>query len=182
MKFHLLAIFIATVFQVNEGKKLRLLAGVNGGVLSGVNPGLLAGGAGFIGQPQFAQMVPGVPGFGFMQPQAFPAGPFGFPNTGLPPQQLPGQYQYPVPPVNGMLYPGFPQMAGMNPPQQQVMGGQGAGGNNAQQQSPQQPEPARRFKRFLMTKAQALKINPDAQTQTVSPTLSPTETNKLSCL
>ena len=57
------------------GQKLRLLAGVNGGVLTavkpalvvgGVNPGPVAGGvnpallggAGFLGQPQFGQVSP----------------------------------------------------------------------------------------------------------------------------
>ncbi|XP_062333375.1 secretory calcium-binding phosphoprotein 9 [Osmerus eperlanus] len=184
MKLTLLAVFIAAFFQANEGKKLRLLAGVNGGVLTGVNPGLvvggvnpglvvggvnpaLLGGAGFLGQPQFGQMVPG---FGFLQPQAFPAGPFGLPNAGLQPQQFPGQYQYPGLPANGLPYPGFPQMAGMMPPQQQVMGGPGNAGNGMQQQGPPQSDPVKRFKRFLMRKAQASETNPDSQTQTQAPT------------
>ncbi|XP_024254167.2 elastin-like [Oncorhynchus tshawytscha] len=168
MKLLIFLAFMVTIFNVNAGKKLRLLAGLNGGVVSGVNPGLvvgglnpgvLPGGTGLIGQPQFAQMVPGVPTY-VMQPQAVPNGPYGFPNVGMLQPQLfpnfPGQYQYPAPPANGLpYYMGVPQMAGMNPPQQQVMGVQGAGGipmmqQQQPQQGPSQAELVRRFKRFLM--------------------------------
>uniref|UniRef100_A0A8L0DQ05 Secretory calcium-binding phosphoprotein 9 n=1 Tax=Oncorhynchus mykiss TaxID=8022 RepID=A0A8L0DQ05_ONCMY len=86
---------IISIFVISQ--KLRLLAGLNGGIVSGLNPGLvvgglnpgvLPGGTGLIGQPQF--MVPGVPTY-VMQPQA----PQLFPN-------FPGQYQYPAPPANGV--------------------------------------------------------------------------------
>uniref|UniRef100_A0A674DXW9 Uncharacterized protein n=1 Tax=Salmo trutta TaxID=8032 RepID=A0A674DXW9_SALTR len=103
---------IISIFAVSQ--KLRLLAGLNGGVVSGVNPGLvvgglnpgvLTGGTGLIGQPMFAQMVPGVPTY-VMQPQAVPAGPYGFPNVGMQQPQpfpnFPGQYQYHGPPANGV--------------------------------------------------------------------------------
>lgn len=55
--------------------------------------------------PSLIQMVPGVPTY-VMQPQAVPAGPYGFPNVGMQQPQpfpnFPGQYQYPAPPANGV--------------------------------------------------------------------------------
>uniref|UniRef100_A0A8C8F7X9 Secretory calcium-binding phosphoprotein 9 n=1 Tax=Oncorhynchus tshawytscha TaxID=74940 RepID=A0A8C8F7X9_ONCTS len=185
MKLLLFVAFMATIFNVNAGKKLRLLGGLNGGVVSGVNPGLvvgglnpgLTGGTGLIGQPMFAQMVPGVPTY-VMQPQAVPAGPYGFPNVGmLQPQpfpNFPGQYQYPGPPANGLpYYMGVPQMTGMNPTQQQVMGVQGAGGiplMQQPQQGPPQAEPVRRFKRFLIRRAHTMKPDLDNQISTEATT------------
>ncbi|KAL2097482.1 hypothetical protein ACEWY4_006689 [Coilia grayii] len=150
----LLIFFAATVTIFN---KLRLITGLNGGLVTGVSPGLvvgglnpalLTGGTAFIGQPQLAQVVPGVSPF-MMQPPMVPASPFGFPNAGPQQQQQPQpqpQQPFPFPPANGGLpyYVGFPQaQPGMFPPQQQV-----AGGNPQQQQ--QTPEtPVRRFKRMI---------------------------------
>ncbi|KAL1023481.1 hypothetical protein UPYG_G00041330 [Umbra pygmaea] len=210
MKLLLFVAFMAAIFNINAGKKLRLLTGLNGGVVTGLNPGLMVGGlnpglmvgglnpglmvgglnpglmvgglnpgllnggGGFIGQPQFGQMIPGVPTY--VMPQAGPAGPFGIPNVGMGQPQpfpiFPGQYQYPGPQPNGVpYYMGSPQMAGMNPPQQQFTGVQGANGNPMmQQQQPQGPPQAdavRRFRRFLMrAKLLTPTLNPEIQTPT----------------
>ncbi|CAG5928511.1 unnamed protein product [Menidia menidia] len=83
MKFLLLTVFVATFSYVNAGKTARLLAAMNAGMLNGnmvggLNQPLVAGGGvGFIGQPQFAQFVPGVPAFAVRAaiPNVYPAAP-----------------------------------------------------------------------------------------------------------
>ncbi|GLD66897.1 secretory calcium-binding phosphoprotein 9 [Lates japonicus] len=73
----LLTTFVATICYVSAGKRQRMMAamnggmmgGMNGGMVNGANPGMMAGGlnppmvagggAGFIGQPQFAQGITG---------------------------------------------------------------------------------------------------------------------------
>ncbi|KAJ8001272.1 hypothetical protein DPEC_G00192600 [Dallia pectoralis] len=197
MKLLIIVAFMATIININAGKKLRLLQGLNGGLMvgglnpgmvvgglnpgmvvgglnpgmmvgglnpgmmvGGLNPGLMVGGMnpGFIGQPQ---MISGFPTY-MMQPQ-----------VGQPQQQpmFPGQYQYPGPQANGQPYfMPAPQMAGMNPPQQQVTGVQGAGGNPTMQQNPLPADAMRRYKRFLM---RALTPNVETQTPTEATTPPP---------
>ncbi|XP_010862412.2 secretory calcium-binding phosphoprotein 9 [Esox lucius] len=156
----------------------RMVAGLNPGLMvAGLNPG----GAGFIGQPQLGQMISGVPTY-VMQSQAVPASSISVPNGGVGQPQLlpmlPGQYQYPGSQTNLLpYYMAAPQMAGMNPPQQQqVMGGQGAAGNPIgqpqQPQDPQQADAVRRYKRFLV-RAQALTPHSEIQTPTETTTSSP---------
>ncbi|XP_038570751.1 secretory calcium-binding phosphoprotein 9 [Micropterus salmoides] len=181
MKLFFLATFVATVCYVNAGKRQRLLAALNGGMIPGVNGGMIpgvnggmmgglnggmmggmngglangaipgmmagglnppmvaAGGAGFFGQPQFAQFVPGVPAFAVPPP---------VPNV------------YTVPAVNALPFMGVPPMAQMNPPQQPLPGITGGG---MQQQLPVQPDPLRRFRRQIMKQENALKTTVDTQ-------------------
>ncbi|KAG7486062.1 hypothetical protein JOB18_024076 [Solea senegalensis] len=143
-----------------------MLAGMNGGIVNpaliagGLNPALIAGGlnlpvvpgggAGFVGQPQFVQVVPRVPAFALPAP---------VPNV------------YPVPAVNTLPLAGFPQMAAMNPPQQPQMGFPGVA---MQQQLPPQPDPLRRFRRQIMKQGNNMKITMD--TQIPAPTDSTTTT------
>ncbi|KAK5866153.1 hypothetical protein PBY51_020364 [Eleginops maclovinus] len=161
MKLLLLTTFLATICYVNAGKTQRMLAamlgmnpgmmaGLNRGIANGVmNPGILAGGlnpamlagggAGFIGQPQFAQFVPGVPAFAAPAPIA---------NV------------YAVPAVNGFPFMGGPQVARMNPPQQPQMG---VPGGAMQQQLPPQPDPFRRLRRQISKKDNTFKTTVDTQ-------------------
>ncbi|XP_044202591.1 secretory calcium-binding phosphoprotein 9 [Thunnus albacares] len=129
-----------------------LLGGMNGGGLLGGmnrgglgNPGLMAGGlnppvvagggAGLIGQPQFAQFVPGLPAFGAPIPNMFP-----------------------VPAINMQLpFTGVPQMAPMNPVQQTLMALTGGAGQ------PPQPDLLQRFRRQLMKQENTLKTTVDTQ-------------------
>ncbi|XP_035811574.2 secretory calcium-binding phosphoprotein 9 [Amphiprion ocellaris] len=132
-----------------------MLPGMNGGQVNGVNPGMMAGGlnplvvagggAGVIGQPQFAQFVP-----------AF-AVPAPIPNV------------YPVPAVNTLPFMGVPQMAPVNPPQQPLMGFTGGA---VPQQLPLQADPLRRFRRENMKSENALKATVD--TQIPAPSMSTT--------
>ncbi|KAJ8335850.1 hypothetical protein SKAU_G00391920 [Synaphobranchus kaupii] len=156
--------------MVNFPQKLRLITGLNGGLVTGVNPGLLVGGVqpallggglgiqptliggglgirpavlggGLLAQPQFGQMIPGVP---YMVP---PRGMMPFtPNLGAQQQQngMPTNGRFPY-------FPGGPQsnafgaQMGENQPQQQ--GSPGDAGNFNQQQGPALPGPLRRIKR-----------------------------------
>ncbi|XP_042341321.1 secretory calcium-binding phosphoprotein 9 [Plectropomus leopardus] len=169
MKLLLITTFVATICYVSAGKRQRMLAamnamnggGMNGGGMNGggmmggmmggmngnpammaggLNPPMVAGGgAGFIGQPQFAQFVPPVPAF---------AAPAPIPNV------------YAVPAVNGFPFMGVPQVAQMAPPQQPLMGiTTGA----LQQQLPVQPDPLRRFRRQIMKQDNILKTTVDTQ-------------------
>ncbi|KAG7458619.1 hypothetical protein MATL_G00222410 [Megalops atlanticus] len=174
MKFLALAVFSAILFHVNSAKKLRLITGLNGGLVTGLNPGLvlggvqpIGGGLGVIGQPQFGQVVPGVPTY--LMPGA--AAPFGVPfvpNMGVP-QQFPGQGGLAA---NGAMpfYAGVPQQnafggqLGMNPPQQQ--GAPGDAGNGMQQQGAGQPGTARRFKRSYFKKVCRERLTTDPQVPT----------------
>uniref|UniRef100_UPI003AAF4E20 secretory calcium-binding phosphoprotein 9 n=1 Tax=Centroberyx gerrardi TaxID=166262 RepID=UPI003AAF4E20 len=166
MKLLLLSTFVATILYVNAGKKQRLMAGLNGGMgngmganpgmmAGGMNPPMVAGGAGFIGQPQFAQVVPGVPAYA-MQAQTIPN-------------------MYPVPPVNALPYMAAPQMMGMNPLQQPFMG---VPGGPMQQQGPFQPDPFKRFKRQIMKQANSLKTTVDTQIPTPTETTTTTPCNE----
>ncbi|XP_037830837.1 secretory calcium-binding phosphoprotein 9 [Kryptolebias marmoratus] len=183
MKFLLFTAFVATVSYVNAGKTARLLAAMNAGMLNGMiagglNPPLVAGGGvGFIGQPQFAQFVPGLPALAFRPPVAnmFPAA------------------------VNAYqpAFMGIPQMGQMNPQQPQMGMAGGAmqqqlpmglmGGTMQQQpqmgmaggamQAPGQPDPLRRFRRQVVKSADTGKSTVD--TQIPAPTES--ATTKLPC-
>ncbi|KAM9769454.1 secretory calcium-binding phosphoprotein 9 isoform 2-T2 [Menidia menidia] len=136
--------------QVSAGKTARLLAAMNAGMLNGnmvggLNQPLVAGGGvGFIGQPQFAQFVPGVPAFAVRAP---------IPNV------------YPAAPVNAFPFMGAPQMAPMNPFQQPQMVMAGAA---MQQQPPFQPDPLRRFRRQIVKSENTAK--PSVDTQIPAPT------------
>ncbi|KAJ8407475.1 hypothetical protein AAFF_G00273320 [Aldrovandia affinis] len=150
MKFLASVIFTAIIFQVSLAKKLRLITGLNGGLVTGVNPGLLVGGVqpAFLGgglgvqpallggglgvqpailggnllaQPQLSQMIPGYPTY-MVPPQGMP---FGVPNLGAPQQQFPGQGGLPGNGINA--FGGQMGQMGQNQPQQQ--GAQGNGGN-----------------------------------------------------
>nr|XP_033481296.1 secretory calcium-binding phosphoprotein 9 [Epinephelus lanceolatus] len=114
--------------------------GVNPGMMAGgLNPPMVAGGgAGFIGQPQFAQFVPGVSAY---------AAPAPIPQV------------YAVPAVGGFPYMGAPQVAQMAP-QQPLMG---ITGGAVQQQPPLQPDPLRRFRRQIMKQDNPLKTTVDTQ-------------------
>ncbi|TRY65391.1 hypothetical protein DNTS_013984 [Danionella cerebrum] len=118
--------------------KLRLINGLNGGLVTGINgvnpllvgglnPPVLPGGGAVLGQPQIPQFYPAaaLPPYLLQQPPV-PAVPFGLPN---PVPQMP----FPIAPANG----GLPYFIGgaQNPPvvispQQQVAPGQGPAANN----------------------------------------------------
>ncbi|KAM9856837.1 secretory calcium-binding phosphoprotein 9 [Aulostomus maculatus] len=150
MKILLLITFVVTISYVNAGKKQWMIAGVNGGMgnglmAGGLNPPMVAGGgAGFAGQPQFAQFVPGLPAF---------AVPVPVPNT------YPVSNMYPVPAINALPYVGLPQMPQMNPPQQPL----GLTGGAVQLLPPLQPDLLRRFKRQTTKPANALENTVDTQ-------------------
>ncbi|XP_071361503.1 secretory calcium-binding phosphoprotein 9 [Trachinotus anak] len=155
----LLTTFVATICYVSAGKRQRMMAAMMAG-MNGANPGMMAGGlnppmvagggAGFIGQPQFAQFVPGVP--------AFPAlGP------------VPNMYR--VPAVNALPFMGVPQMAPMNPPQQPLMG---ITGGAMPQQLPLQPDPLRRFRRQIMKQGNTMKTTVDTQIPAPTDTITTT--------
>ncbi|XP_044045172.1 secretory calcium-binding phosphoprotein 9 [Siniperca chuatsi] len=126
-----------------------MMPGMNGGMANGAVPGMMAGGlnppmgaaagAGFFGQPQFAQFVPGVPAFAVPPP---------VPNV------------YTVPAANALPFIGVPQMAPMNPPQQPLVG---LTGGAVQQQLPLQPDPLRRFRRQIVKQDNTLKTTVDTQ-------------------
>ncbi|XP_035493431.1 secretory calcium-binding phosphoprotein 9 [Scophthalmus maximus] len=166
MKFLLLTIaFVVTICYVSAGKTQRMLAAMNAGLVPGVNgalvPGMNAGlayganprlmagglnlpmvaggGAGFIGQPQFPQFVPGLPAFALPAP---------VPNV------------YPFPAVNTLPFMGVPQMAQMNPAQQPPMG---VTGGAVAQQFPLQADPLRRFRRQIMKQGNNMKTTVDTQ-------------------
>ncbi|KAI1883574.1 hypothetical protein AGOR_G00232980 [Albula goreensis] len=126
MKLIIFVALTAGILQVNAGKKLALITGLNGGLVTGLNPGIAVAGinpgiavAGrLIAQPQIAQVLP------FMQRPAIPV----IPNFALPQQQQfprqgvsanAGQPYYMGTPPNT-----FPQQGGQqgaNPGQQQPM-------------------------------------------------------------
>ncbi|AWP05560.1 Hypothetical protein SMAX5B_011589 [Scophthalmus maximus] len=128
-----------------------LVPGMNAGLAYGANPRLMAGGlnlpmvagggAGFIGQPQFPQFVPGLPAFALPAP---------VPNV------------YPFPAVNTLPFMGVPQMAQMNPAQQPPMG---VTGGAVAQQFPLQADPLRRFRRQIMKQGNNMKTTVDTQVQ-----------------
>ncbi|XP_061585694.1 secretory calcium-binding phosphoprotein 9 [Cololabis saira] len=152
MKFLLFSAFVATISYANADKAAKLLAAMNAGMLNGMmagglNPPLLAGGGvGFIGQPQFAQFVPGVPAFPLRGPvpNMYPAAV----NT----------YQFPV--------VGIPQMGQMNLPQQAQMGMAGGVMQPPIQQVPVQLDPLRRFRRQVMKSDNTVKSAVDTQIPT----------------
>ncbi|XP_051240512.1 secretory calcium-binding phosphoprotein 9 isoform X2 [Dicentrarchus labrax] len=135
-----------------------LMGGLNGGMANGAIPGMMArglnppmvagGGAGFLGQPQFAQFVPGLPAFALPAPIA---------NV------------YPVPGVNAPPIVGVPQMLPMNLPQQPLMGNTGGA---MQQQL--QPDPLRRFRRQIMKQDNTLKTTVDTQIPAPAATMTTT--------
>ncbi|XP_069050828.1 uncharacterized protein [Lepisosteus oculatus] len=145
--FSVMLCFLA-LFPVGTDSKVKLLVGLNGGLVNGLNPGLvvngltpaLLNGGGLTLQPQIAQVVPGVPSF-LMQQPGLPVNPFGLPfSPGLAMQ--PGipqiQGQLPPPPNGGLMYyVALPQTAqnGMNPLQQPILGGPVPPGNVPQQQA-----------------------------------------------
>ncbi|XP_040892567.1 secretory calcium-binding phosphoprotein 9 [Toxotes jaculatrix] len=169
MKLLLFTTFVATICYVSAGKTQRLLAALNGGLMAGVNGGLAnrvnpalmagglnlplvaGGGAGLIGQPQFAQFVPGIPAFAVPGP---------VPNV------------YPVPVGNAVPYVGVPQMAPVNPPQQPLMGV--PGGVMPPQQLPLQPDPLRRFRRQIMKQGNTIKTTVDTQIPAPTDTITTT--------
>ncbi|XP_040043018.2 secretory calcium-binding phosphoprotein 9 [Gasterosteus aculeatus] len=134
---------------MNPGMNPGMMGGMNGVLANRVNPGMMAGGlnppvvaaggAGFIGQPQFAGFVPGVPAFNAPAP---------IPNV------------YAVPAVNGFPFMGVPQMAQVNPPQQPLMG---ITGGVTQQQLPFQPDPLGRFRRQVVKRDNTLKSTVETQ-------------------
>ncbi|XP_041790195.1 secretory calcium-binding phosphoprotein 9 [Chelmon rostratus] len=163
MKLLLLTMFVATICYVNAGKKHLLaalnaglmagmnrgmMAGVNGGMANGAIPGMLVGGlnapmvagggAGVLGQPQFAQFVPGLRAFAVPAP-------------------VPNLYPVPVLPLLGL-----PQTAPMNPPQQPLLGNVG-GAVQQQQQLPPQLDPLRRFRRQTEKQDGTFKTTVDTQ-------------------
>uniref|UniRef100_A0A096MC32 Secretory calcium-binding phosphoprotein 9 n=1 Tax=Poecilia formosa TaxID=48698 RepID=A0A096MC32_POEFO len=161
MKLFLFAVFVAAfTSSVNGGKTARLLAAMNAGMLNGMmggglNPPLMAGGGvGLLGQPQFAQIVPGLPAFAVRAPV-----PNMFPVAVNP-------YQFPV--------MGVPQMPQMNPPQQLPMQ---QPAYQAPFQAPPlvQPDPLRRFRRQTVKSENAAKSSVDTQIPrpTESTTVSP---------
>ncbi|XP_062244861.1 cell division protein ZipA-like [Platichthys flesus] len=133
---------------------------------------LAGGGVGLIRQPQFAQLVPGVPAFALQAP-------------------VPNMYQ--VPAANGFPFMGVPQMAQMNPAQQPFMAQMNPAqqpfmaqmnpaqqpfmaqmnpaqqpfmvntGGAAPQQFPLQPDPLRRFRRQMMKQDDNMKTTLDTQ-------------------
>ncbi|XP_035762195.1 secretory calcium-binding phosphoprotein 9 [Neolamprologus brichardi] len=177
MKLFLFAAFVATLsysFSCSM-QTARLLAAMNagmlnggllnGGLLNGANPGMLVGGlnppivagggAGVIGQPQFAQFVPRVPAF-------------------VVPAQVGNVYPFPaVPAVNAYQVPfmGVPQMAPMNAPQQPAMGNPAGA---APQQLPVQPDPLGRFRRQIIKAENTVKSTVDTQIPSSAPSASPT--------
>ncbi|XP_024146049.1 secretory calcium-binding phosphoprotein 9 [Oryzias melastigma] len=181
MKFLLFVAFVATISYVNAGKTARLLAAMNAGMLNGMmagglNPPLVAGGGvGFIGQPQFAQFVPGLPTFALRAPvpNMFPAAVNAVPFMGVPqmaqmPQMAPMNQMGQIPQMAPMNQMGqmaqmaqMGQMAQMNPAQQPQMGM--VGGAAQQQQLPLQADPLRRFRRQTFKPQNTLRSTVDNQ-------------------
>uniref|UniRef100_A0A8C2KEF0 Secretory calcium-binding phosphoprotein 9 n=1 Tax=Cyprinus carpio TaxID=7962 RepID=A0A8C2KEF0_CYPCA len=130
--------FVITIMGLTViADKLRLINGLNGGLVTGVNgvnpllvgglnPPVLSGGPGVIGQPPLAQILPAaaLPPYILQQPPvaAVPYGPLNFGP----------QLAYPFASPNGGLpyYIGGPQNQPAKMPPQQVMAGQGPTGNN----------------------------------------------------
>uniref|UniRef100_A0A8C1HGC9 Secretory calcium-binding phosphoprotein 9 n=2 Tax=Cyprinus carpio TaxID=7962 RepID=A0A8C1HGC9_CYPCA len=130
--------FVITIMALTViADKLRLINGLNGGLVTGVNgvnpllvgglnPPVLSGGPGVIGQPPLAQILPAaaLPPYILQQPPvaAVPYGPLNFGP----------QLAYPFASPNGGLpyYIGGPQNQPAIMPPQQVMAGQGPTGNN----------------------------------------------------
>ncbi|XP_050962042.1 secretory calcium-binding phosphoprotein 9 [Labeo rohita] len=128
---------LSIIADITSAKKLRLINGVNGGLVTGVNgvnpvlvgglnPPVLPGGPAVIGQPPLTQILPAaaLPPYVLQQPPVA-AVPYVPPNIGP-------QLAYPFALPNGGLpyYIGGPQnQPAMIPPQQQVAGGQGPTGN-----------------------------------------------------
>ncbi|KAI1887545.1 hypothetical protein AGOR_G00191410 [Albula goreensis] len=155
MKFLTFALFTAILFHINSAKKLRLIAGLNGGVVTGLNPGLL---------PQIAQMVPGFP--------TYPLGVPLTPNLGAQQQQFPGQGGMATNGVNAQGVPVFPgaqqpnafgAQMGPNQPQQ---GAPDNAGNFNPMQGPVLPGPLRRIKRSNLRRACTDRPSTDTQIPT----------------
>ncbi|XP_037530848.1 secretory calcium-binding phosphoprotein 9 [Nematolebias whitei] len=183
MKLLLFTAFVATISYVSAGKTARLLAAMNAGMLNGMvagglNPALAAGGGvGFIGQPQFAQFVPGLPALALRPPIAnmLPAAinayqlPFmGVPQMAPPQQPQMGmaggamQQQFPMGLAGGAMQQQLPMgMMGGAMQQQPQMGV--AGGAMQQQQLPAQPDALRRFRRQVVKSAGTGKSAVDTQ-------------------
>ncbi|XP_047435069.1 secretory calcium-binding phosphoprotein 9 isoform X2 [Mugil cephalus] len=150
MKFFLLTAFFVATISCTQ-RLLAAMAAMNGQMMNPANPGVLAGGlnvplvagggAGFIGQPQFAQFVPRIPAFAVTAP---------VPNA------------YPFPAVNAFPYMGAPQMPQVNPPQQPMMMVPGGVMQQQQQQLPPQAE-IQRFRRQLRKPGNTLEASVDTQ-------------------
>ncbi|KAJ8416574.1 hypothetical protein AAFF_G00358620 [Aldrovandia affinis] len=169
------------VAGVNPG---LAVAGINPGLaVAGINPGLavaglntaLYNGGGLIAQPQFAQVLPGVPtylqpravfpGFGFPQQQQFPRQGVLPANgrlpyyMGVPPNTLgaqqgvnPTQQQVTSYYMGAQAQNTFRAQQGVNPGQQQVMGTTGNAGDVNQQQGDAPAGPIKRYRRSFPRK------------------------------
>ncbi|XP_059411001.1 secretory calcium-binding phosphoprotein 9 [Carassius carassius] len=157
MKNFVIMLMVLTVIaDITSAKKLRLINGLNGGLVTGVNgvnpllvgglnPPVLSGGPAVIGQPPLAQILPAaaLPPYVLQQPPV----PFAPPNIGP-------QMAYPFASPNGGLpyyIGGFQNQPAMIPLQQQVAAGQGPTGNN--QAVP--PGSLNRFKRSFLRRTTA---------------------------
>ncbi|XP_048052883.1 secretory calcium-binding phosphoprotein 9 [Megalobrama amblycephala] len=155
MKNFVFVFMVLTIFaDISSAKKLRLINGLNGGLVTGVNgvnpllvgglnPPIVSGGAAVIGQPPLTQFLPAAALSPYvLQQPPVAAVPYAPPNIGP-------QMAYPFAPSNGGLpyYIGGPQnQPGIIPPQQQVAAGQGPPVNN--QALP--PGSLTRFKRSFL--------------------------------
>ncbi|KAI7811195.1 secretory calcium-binding phosphoprotein 9 precursor [Triplophysa rosa] len=142
---------------ITSDKKLRLINGLNGGLLTGVNgvnpvlmgglnTPLLPGGPAVLGQPPLTQVGPAaaLPSY-MLQPLPVGGVPFGLPNIG---PQLTSPY---FPPNVGLpYYLGGPPNQPIFPQQQQVGAGQNPGNT---QVAP--PGPLNRFKRSFLRRTTA---------------------------
>ncbi|XP_015250436.1 secretory calcium-binding phosphoprotein 9 [Cyprinodon tularosa] len=155
MKLLLFTVVVAVISSVNGGKTARLLAAMNAGMLNGMmggglNPPLMVGGGmGLVGQPQFAQLVPGLPAALAVRapiPNMFPAAinPYQLPMMGAPqmPQMNPPQ-QFPM----GMAVGAMQQQPPFQPLFQPLAQPQVQPQVQSQVQPPVQPDPLRRFRR-----------------------------------
>ncbi|KAK7929227.1 hypothetical protein WMY93_005622 [Mugilogobius chulae] len=133
-------------------------AGMLGGGL--VRPIVIPAGAGFIGQPQFQQLVPALPAYG------------------VPSAPIPNMYPAPAPAANQFPYMGVAQMGPVNPAQplqqQQALGGFPMGNMQQQPQQPfpAQPDPLQRFRRQVMIPDNTAATTVDTQIP------APTETSR----
>ncbi|XP_043091412.1 secretory calcium-binding phosphoprotein 9 [Puntigrus tetrazona] len=153
--FVIIFMVLSVIAEITIAKKLRLINGLNGGLVTGVNgvnpllvgglnPPVLSGGPAVIGQPPLAQILPAaaLPPYVLQQP---PVVPFVPPNIGP-------QFAYPFASPNGALpyYIAGPQnQPAIMPPQQQIAAGQGPTGNN------QAVPPLNRFKRSFLRRTTA---------------------------
>ncbi|XP_077102551.1 secretory calcium-binding phosphoprotein 9 [Siphateles boraxobius] len=170
---------LAIMADISSAKKLRLINGLNGGLVTGVNgvnpqlvgglnPPMFSGGAAVIGQPPFTQFLPGAALSPYvLQPPPVAAVPYAPPNMGP-------QLAYPFAPSNGGLpyYIGGPQnQPGLFPPQQQVAAGQGPIGNN-QAAGLIPPGSLTRFKRSFLRRTTRPPVSITQIPAQVSPTVS----------